>query len=74
MLNKPDLIHPLYPKLTLLMCHISGDPLKIEGFRNELYQSSYHRGEQVRKDIMYLTSTNGVDTVVQGNWISFQQL
>ena len=74
MLSKPDLIHPLYPKLTLLMCHISGDPLKIEGIWKEFYQSSYHRGEQVREDSMYLTSTNGIGTVVQGNWISFQQL
>ena len=71
--SKPDVIHPFYPKLTLL-CHISGDPLKIEGFRMVLYQSSYHRGESVRKNSMYLTSTNGVRTVVEGNWISFQQL
>lgn len=72
--SKPDLIHPLHPKLTLLMCQISGDPLKIKAFQKELYRSSCHRGEKVRKDNMYLTSINGVGTVVQGKWIPFQRL
>ncbi|CAB4006455.1 Hypothetical predicted protein, partial [Paramuricea clavata] len=72
--SKPDLIHPLYPKLTLLMCHISGDPLKIKDFQRGLCLSSCPRGGKAHKDSIYHTSTNGVGTVVQGNWIPFQQL
>ena len=72
--SKPELVHPLYPKLTLLMCHVSGSPSKIEGFQRKLCRSSCHHGEKVRKDSIHLTSKDGGGTVVQGNWIPFQQL
>ena len=54
--SKPELIHPLYPKLTLLMCHISGDPMKIEGFQKELsiILSSWRKSMQ-RQYVPYLS-------------------
>jgi hypothetical protein len=72
--TKPDLVHPLHPKLTLLMCHISGDPLKIKDFRKQLYPLYHHHGGRVHKGNTNHTLSNGNSTVVQGNLINFQQL
>ncbi len=72
--TKPDLVHPLHPKLTLLMCHISGDPLKIKDFRKQLYPLYHHDGGRVHKGNTNHTLPNGNSTVVQGNLINFQQL
>ena len=32
--QQPELVHPLHQKLTLLICHLSGNHLKAEAFRN----------------------------------------
>ena len=34
--SSPEMIHPLYPKMELLMCHLSGDLLKAKEFRQKL--------------------------------------
>ena len=39
--GNPAKIHPLYPKLELLMCHLSRDPLKAKEFRRKLQALSY---------------------------------
>ena len=30
--QQPDLVHPLYQKLTILICHFSGNHLKAEAY------------------------------------------
>jgi hypothetical protein len=72
--TKPDLVHPLYPKLTLLLCHVSGKPSKIKDYQKQLYLSYCHRGGRVHKDNTHHTLINGYSTVIQGKWINFQQL
>lgn len=44
-LSSPEMIHPLYPKLELLMCHFSGDLLKTKEFRQKLQGSSCSPGD-----------------------------
>ena len=34
--QQPDLVHPLHQKLTLLICHLSGNHLKAEAFQTRL--------------------------------------
>ena len=38
---QPSKDSPLYPKLGLLMCHLSRDPLKAKEFRRKLQALSY---------------------------------
>ena len=54
------------PKLTLLMCHISGDPFKIKDFQKGLYLLSRPHGGKAHKDGISHTSTSGIGTVIQG--------
>jgi hypothetical protein len=57
MSSKQDLIHPLYtPNLTLLMCHISGDPLKNKGLSEGALSItlSFWRKSTQRQYIPYL--------------------
>ena len=35
--TQPDLVHPLHQKLVLMMCHLSGDPSRIDVYRQTLY-------------------------------------
>ena len=71
---QPDLVHPLYPRLTLLMCNLSGNPLKVKAFRQTLFPSSCHHGEQAPRNSTYHISGNGNSTVVQGKLINFHVL
>ena len=72
--TKPDLVHPLHPHLSLLTCHISGDPSKVKAFQKQPYLSYHHRGERVPKGNTHPTLTYVDSTVVQGNLIQFQHL
>ena len=69
-----DLLHPLHQKLTLLICHLSGNHLKAEGFRNRLPHSSCSPGERAPSNNINHSSLNGNSTVVKGRLILFQQL
>lgn len=72
--QQPDLVHPLYQKLTLLICHLSGNHLKAEGFWNQLPHSSYSLGERAPNSNINYSSLNENNTVVKGRLIPFQQL
>ena len=72
--TNPELLHPLHQKLTLLMCHLSGNPSKIKDFRAKLCPSSCLRGDKVHKSNIPRTSENGNSTVVDGKLVTFQQL
>ena len=72
--TNPDLLHPLHQRLTLLMCHLSGNPLKIKDFQTKLCPSSCPRGETALKSNTRHTSVSGNTTIVSGKLITFQQL
>ena len=72
--TNPDLHHPLHRKLTLLMCHLSGDPLKIKAFQAQLCPLSCPLGDEAHKSNTPLTYASGNNTVVADKLITFQQL
>ena len=47
--TNPDLHHPLHRKLTLLMCHLSSDALKIKTFQAKLCLLSCPLGDEAHK-------------------------
>ena len=72
--SNPDLIHPLYPRLHLLRCLLSGDLSKIREFQLQLPTSSSVRGGTGPLNNINLTSVNGNHTVVNGKLIHFEPL
>ena len=67
-------IHPLYPKLELLMCHLSGDLLKAKEFRQKLQGSSCSPGDQAPQASTKLTTRSRNHSVVDGTLIPFRPL
>lgn len=65
--SSPEKIHPLYPKLELLMCHLSGDPLKAKEFRQKLQESLCSPGDQAPQPSTKLTTRSGNHSAVDGN-------
>ena len=49
--------HRLHKKLTLILCHLSGDSSKTKAFQQQLPQSSRRHGNQVLENSMILTFT-----------------
>ena len=70
----PANIHPLYPKLELLMCHLSGDPLKAKEFRRKLQGLSYSPGGLVLQANTKFTTKSGNCSAVNGTLIHFKPL
>ena len=63
--SNPDLIHPLYPRLHLLLYLLSGDLAKIREFQLQLPTSSSVRGGTGPLNNINLTSVNGNHTAVR---------
>ena len=72
--GNPAKIHPLYPKLELLMCHLSGDPLKAKEFRRKFQGLSYSPGGLVLQANAKLTTKSGNCSAVNGTLIHFKPL
>ena len=67
-------IHPLYPKLTLLAVHLSGNKSECTNFRNRLPTSSLIHGEQPLKQNTNQFLIGGQHIAVKGKIIHFQRL
>ena len=63
----PEKIHPLYPKLQLLMCHLSGDLLKAKEFQQKLQESLYSPGDQAPPPTTTYYKKYYTDTTRSGN-------
>ena len=63
--------HPLFPKLQLLACKLSGNPLRAKTFQGTLPTLSSHLGAQEHRSSIRPISTSGLTTVVKGNLIHF---
>ena len=72
--SSPEKIHPLYPKLELLMCHLSGDPLKAKEFRQQLPESLCSPGDRAPQPSTKLTTRSGNHSAVDGKLIPFRPL
>ena len=70
--GNPAKIHPLYPKPELLMCHLSGDPLKAKEFRQKLQGLSYSPGGLIMQANTKLTTKSGKCSAVNGTLIHFK--
>ena len=60
--------------LSLVLCHLSGDTLKAEAFRQQLQQSWRHHGGQEQGSSTQATWQSGNYTVVRGILIPFVPL
>ena len=67
-------IHKIWEKLDLLVCHLSGDQLKIENFRKMLRKYSCHLGDKEPKNNTSVTFDSGKHSVVDGISIPFVQV
>ena len=63
-------IHTLYPKLVLMACYISGDPLKQEECQNQLVTSLWPPGDLVPRSNIKSISKNGGTFVLKGKLIT----
>ena len=60
-----EMIHPLIKKMPLMVCRVSGDPLKHREFQNELQTSYCNRGGREHRNSMPHTSKGGLRIVIQ---------
>ena len=67
-------IHPLTNKLHLLLCRISGNPLKCENYRRTLLISSWPHGGRLHRSNIPRTLTDGFTSVVKGKFVHFKAL
>ena len=72
--SNPAETYPLHPHLELTICHLSGNPSKIKGFRKLLPTLSPNRGDKGPLNNIDLTSRNGSVTAVRGKLIQFTLL
>ena len=66
--------HPMFPKLKLIACHLSGNRLKVSKFHQKLQTSSYSHGEFQHKNSIRFIFENGFRSVTKGKLIEFIHL
>jgi hypothetical protein len=69
--SNPEAIHPLHPYLELIICHLSGNPLKNKAFQQVLPTLLSNLGDKGLPNNIDLTSRNGNFTVTRGKFIQF---
>ncbi|XP_071141873.1 uncharacterized protein [Mytilus edulis] len=69
-----DTVHPLNKTLNLMICHVSGNSLLTEEFRQKLPASCYALGEKALKNSTKYLSKSGFLTVVKGKLVKFKFL
>ena len=71
---EPQTVHPLFNKLQLLCCHLSGVASLTEEFQKGLQTLSCDHGAMERKSNTELTYKDGTFSVTRGKLIPFVQL
>jgi len=59
-----QMAHHLVKKMTMMVCKVSGDPLKHREFQNEVQTSSYNHGGREHLNSMFHTSSAGPSIVI----------
>ena len=72
--SSPEATHPLYPHLQLMICHLSGNPLKIKAFQQLLPTLSPNLRDKVLSKNIDLISKNGNFTVMRRKLIQLTPL
>jgi hypothetical protein len=72
--HSPTTTHPMYPRLQLLFCLLSGDHSKTNEFQQKLPTLLSVLGDKELLSNINLTSKGGQHTVVNGKLILFEQL
>lgn len=66
--------HPLWEKMTLIACQVSGEPTEISDFQKQLPPLLWHHGEPVLKNSIKRSSKDGFSTALNGKLIQFHHL
>lgn len=61
---RKEITHPLVKKMTMMVCGVSGNPLKHREFQDELWTSSYSHGGREHVNSMFNTSSAGPSIVI----------
>ena len=69
-----DQIHPMWRKMTLMVCHLSGKNSKTLEFRKTLKRSSLIHGDLPHTNSIAPTLTNGPGFAIDGVWIDIRPL
>ena len=69
-----DKVHPLYPKIILMACLLSGEPSKVAEFQKQPPTSLCRHGDQALKNNIQYISGDGFYTVVKSRLIQFQYI
>lgn len=67
----PEMIHQIWKKLDLLVCHLSGNPSRVKTFHNKLLISLCPPGGQRHQSSTSVISNSGRGSAVSGLWIPF---
>lgn len=55
---------PSYEEMALMVCRVSGDPLKHKEFQNERQTSNYNLGDEEHGNSMHRTSNGGLRIII----------
>ena len=66
--------HPMWRKMLLMVCHLSGDTLRNQEFRRHLRESYSVHGGPVHTNNTVHTSINGPSFAIDGVWIDIKPL
>ena len=70
----PSAVHPLNCRMSLFLCHLSGNICRVKEFHRQHPTLSCSPGAQAPESSIALTLRNGWNTVVNGKLIQFQFL
>lgn len=74
LIKSTNKVHPLWDKMKLMACLVSGNLMKVETFLQRQPVSLWHPGDLGQRDNIPFTSENGLVTVVKGKLITFKVL
>ena len=72
--HKQDEVHPLYPKMRIMACKLSGERIRTNNFRQKLLTSSWNHGDREPENNMKRLSKGGLTFAIKGKLISIHPL
>ena len=72
--HKPQEVHPLYPKLKMIACRLSGNPMKQNKFLQELPVSSWPHGGHLQRNSIRSISTDGLSFVIKNRSVKIRRM
>jgi hypothetical protein len=72
--HKPQELHPLLPKMRMMVCLLSGDHTKTSNFRRKLSTPLWHHGDREPEHNITQPSRNGQSFVIKERLVFMHQL